>query len=339
MSYSCAVEWVVSEWIGVLRGPNPAESAKARAWLEREGLAQIVTVRPWPFTMAWRLAGCGLRNVMFRVPGPETLSPWTLFRFQEFCTYELAHARRVLIWFEEPRVEEAVVESIRTFFSPGADNVERFVRGAMASQRARLAHLPNGTREPTGCHYCVEDHCVDDLVCHATNVDAAMAIIQGGCILSLCKVRGVLPQEAARDPRNAAGDPPDYFEYVMWAPGNCTAIDKLVLERSLGHVPSWEEFETRFQPAVRFFFAQDALNRHPRLTFDGIHAKIRDVLELDPYLLAVVLPEGLMRVDKLVEVAALHVPRHKIVSLPYTGLHFKEWAHTAYHAVRPRLRE
>lgn len=134
----------------------------------------------------------------------------------------------------------------------------------------------------------------------------------------------------ARDPRNAAGDPADYFEYVMFGAGNCTAVDKLVLERVVGYVPSWEEFESIFRPGVRFFFRAEDLRAHPGFTIDGIHEKIRDELVLDPWLVAVVIPQELPGSDELLAVARRLLPPSKIAWLSFDGLHYKDWARTAY---------
>lgn len=35
----------------------------------------------------------------------------------------------------------------------------------------------------------------------------------------------------------AANDPEDYFDYVMFAWGNCQASDRLVMKRKLGRFP------------------------------------------------------------------------------------------------------
>ena len=115
------IEWFVNNRIGVLNSTDPVESPEVRKQLEHEGLVQVVTIRPWPFTMAWSLPDCNLRNVMFRVTDPSAIS--------------------------------------------------------------------------------------------------------------------------SRDPRNAAGDPPDYFEYVMLGPGNCTALDKLVFERVMGYLSVRSNFD------------------------------------------------------------------------------------------------
>jgi hypothetical protein len=44
-------------------------------------------------------------------------------------------------------------------------------------------------------------------------------------------------EELMAGSRNAAGDPADYFEYIMLAWGNCQAGDRLVMERKLNRFP------------------------------------------------------------------------------------------------------
>jgi len=96
-----------------------------------------------------------------------------------------------------------------------------------------------------------------------------------------------------------------------------------MFERVVGHVPSWEEFESGFQPGVRFFFREKDLKACPGLTFDGFHTKIRDEVALDPCLVLVVVPQGLPGSDKLMETAQRMLPEDKVISLSFEGLHYR----------------
>jgi hypothetical protein len=333
------IDWIIQDKIGVLAGFNPVESPAILKQLEQDGFVQVVTVRPWPFTMAWRLPDCNLRNFMVRATDPAGFSLRDLFRVNEFCLYELAHGRRVPIWFEDDRLREFVVAALRRFFAPALADLDTFLTQAMATQRERFLQLPPEAPSPTGCRYCHEGLCHGDLVCHATTVESAAAIIQSGHILSACRARDISGDTMARDPYNASGDPPDYFEYIMWAAGNCTAVDKLVLERMIGRAPDWDEFEAAFRPGVRFFFHSDDLCRHPGFTHDGIHTKIHHELALDPWLVLAAIPEGLSGSDDLIDLAHRYLPASKAVSLPFAGRHYKDWASEVYCQARARSRQ
>jgi len=72
------------------------------------------------------------------------------------------------------------------------------------------------------------------------------------------KAFGKTADELVRDERNAAGDPADYFDYIMFAWGNCQAGDRLVMERNLNGNLSYEAFveelEKNLSPGIRFYF-------------------------------------------------------------------------------------
>jgi hypothetical protein len=334
---SLNLDWLIGEGIGVLNGGNPIESPDVLKQLEHEGYRQVVTVRPWEFTMAWRIPDCRLRNFMFRATEASNLSDHDLFMFNEFCVYELAHNRQVPIWFEDERVKELVVSYISRFFAPGQTDLDNFVANAMTTQQDRYKQLPPTYLQHSGClEYCHESCCSSDLVCHATSVRSAAKIIQGGRILSAVKATGLAGKQLAEYPANAAGDPPDYFDYIMFAAGNCTAVDKLVMERAVGYPPSWEEFENAFQPGIRFYFVSDDLRSHPNLTLDGIHVKIHEELLLDPWLALVAIPTGLDGSDELIELAHLRLPPDKIALFPFNGRHYKDWASMVYSEARAR---
>ncbi len=335
MNRQTAIEWIIADRIGVLKGECPADSADASRSLEEKGFSQVVTVRPCDFTMAWQIADSSLRNFMFDPGGRSGPSPRELHRLNEFCLYELAHGRRVPIWFEDDHVGDLIVQSIARFFSDAGTDLDRFVTEAMASQHERTVKFPP-QEHVSKCTYCLDGLCRSDLACHATSVDNAFRIIESDRILSACKARGIPGEVLARESRNAAGDPPDYFEYVMFAAGNCTAVDKLVMEREVGHVPSWEELDCNFRPGVRFFFRTTDLVGHPRHCFDGIHDKIRDQLELDPYLVVVAIPEGLAGCENLTGLAKRRLPPEKVATHVFAGMHFRQWARRVYQDAQDR---
>ncbi len=92
--------------------------------------------------------------------------------------------------------------------------------------------------------------------------------------------------------RNAAGDPEDFFEYIMFAWGNCQAGDRLVMERKLEHSPSEEDLSTGFTPGIRFYYKYDILIKRNNAAFDGYYAlKIKDKLVLDKDILTIIIPK------------------------------------------------
>ena len=95
-----------------------------------------------------------------------------------------------------------------------------------------------------------------------------------------------------QEARNAAHDPEDYFEYIMFAWGNCQAGDRLVMERQLKRFPSEEDLSVNFTPGVRFFFDYDKLQKHPEAVFEGVlPLKIKNEVKLKDYVRAIIIPE------------------------------------------------
>ena len=83
--------------------------------------------------------------------------------------------------------------------------------------------------------------CMTDYVCHTTSVDNAIKILKTGKLLSPVLARNMSAAELAKESRNVANDPEDYFQYIMFAWGNCQAGDRLVMERKLGRFPDEED--------------------------------------------------------------------------------------------------
>ncbi len=102
---------------------------------------------------------------------------------------------------------------------------------------------------------------------------------------------GFTEYEEAAEPLNAAKDPQDYFDYIMFAWGNCQAGDRLVMERALGRFPNEEDLSTGFRPGIRFYFLYDRLKDHPYRVFDGVlPLKIRGELILADWVYRIVIP-------------------------------------------------
>ena len=93
-----------------------------------------------------------------------------------------------------------------------------------------------------------------DYVCHTAPVENAVNIFKCGSLQAPTKWRGVSALVLKAENRNAANDPEDYFDYVMFAWGNCQAGDRLVMERKMKRFPTEADLSVDFTPGVRFFF-------------------------------------------------------------------------------------
>lgn len=145
----------------------------------------------------------------------------------------------------------------------------------------------------TECIACKQKGCFTDHVCHTASIENAKSIILSGKLLSATKVMDKTAAELVHDQRNAAGDPADYFDYVMFAWGNCQAGDRLVMERMLNRSPDEQDLSLNFKPGVRFYFKYSDLADHPSFVFDGYHpVKIKDELSITDFLVACVIPEN-----------------------------------------------
>jgi hypothetical protein len=118
-----------------------------------------------------------------------------------------------------------------------------------------------------------------------------MKILECGKLLSALNARNVPVEQLMCEERNAANDPADYFEYIMFAWGNCQAGDRLVMERELGRFPNESDLSLYFKPGVRFYFKYDELIKHPKATFDGVlPMKVKDEIELCDWVHRIVIP-------------------------------------------------
>ena len=172
---------------------------------------------------------------------------------------------------------------------------------ASEEQLEKLAKYKNTyskTRVPvpsklTECTACPRYRgCMTEFVCHTSPIENALKILDSGSLLSAVRARGMSGEELKRESRNAANDPADYFEYVMFSWGNCQAGDRLVNERRLGRSPTNEELGAGFTPGVRFYFRYGDIVKHPGVVFDGVlPLKIRDEVKLCDRVYAVVVPE------------------------------------------------
>jgi hypothetical protein len=199
------------------------------------------------------------------------ISAWELQTVLDFIHYEESNGRTC-----EIEAEKEVIDAIARY-------------KPVYNQGIRIQPPPK-IEECTACPGY--KGCMTDYVCHTSPVDNAVKIFESGRLLSPVRARRASAAELQREARNAANDPEDYFEYIMFAWGNCQAGDRLVMERKLGRFPDEKDLSDGFTPGVRFFFRYDDLIRHPGAVFEGVlPMKIRDEVVLNDWVSAIIVPE------------------------------------------------
>lgn len=199
------------------------------------------------------------------------VSDWEIRTIIEFIDYENKYGRECTIECEDNSLLNLINEKIT--------NRDMYIK----TSRPKLL------TECTACPY--RKGCVTDYVCHTTSVDNAIKIFQCGKLLSALNARKVSVEELINEKRNAANDPADYFEYIMFAWGNCQAGDRLVMERALGRFPNEEDLSIDFNPGVRFYFKYDQLIKHPDSICDGVlPMKVKNEIILDDWVYRIVIP-------------------------------------------------
>jgi len=231
----------------------------------------IITIANHEFSLIWKVGDdTKVRHYVHALSDYPNISEWELKRLMTFCNYEDRHNRKVAIWCSEQSIEERIKEALL--------NQVVFERVILPSKI-------------TECTACKQEGCLTKFLCHTASIENAISIIKGGSILSAVNARKLPAEILYNEPRNAAGDPLDYFEYVMLAFGNCQAGDRLVMERMLNRNPNEGDLSSGFKPGVRFYFEYDKLKSHPSATLDGFHPmKIKDELKLEDYLLSCIIP-------------------------------------------------
>ena len=176
--------------------------------------------------------------------------------------------------------------------------------------------------------------CMTDFVCHTTSVDNAIKILDCGSLLSPVLARRMSAEKLRTESRNAANDPADYFEYIMFAWGNCQAGDRLVMERKLGRFPDENDLSTGFTPGVRFFFRYDKLFKHPDAVFDGVlPLKIKNEVVLRDWVSAIIAPTNHYKA------LAVHIPEElkaKVHFIPNNCKDIWEWSEKVYEYVKQK---
>lgn len=198
------------------------------------------------------------------------ISTWEIQTILDFIKYEKMNGRTC-----EIKAEKEIV-----------DEIDRY---RPIHEKGKRISPPEKIEECTACPKY--KGCLTDYVCHTTSLENAIKILGSGSLLSPVLARNTSAAELAKEARNAANDPEDYFDYIMFAWGNCQAGDRLVMERKLGRFPDENDLSVGFTPGIRFFFRYNDLIRHPCATFEGVlPLKIKNELVLKDWVSAVIAP-------------------------------------------------
>lgn len=182
------------------------------------------------------------------------------------------------------------------------------------------------------CTHVYPDGCGVGLVCHGTPATVAPRVLAQGVLCSAVAATGRDRDDLAA--KSTWGEPADYFEYVMLANGRCTAPEAVALSRVVGRdvVPS--DLGAGYRPAVRFYFAWDALASRHDAVFDGVHpVKIHGQLPLDEVLVAAVVHAS---EEEVITAALSSAVRDRVVVLDVTEPRPDEWATAAFDAATKR---
>lgn len=186
-----------------------------------------------------------------------------------FIKYENENGYKTAIWIADVPCKENVMY-----------HIERWTDNGIILK----TYLPKSLHY---CNGCSHKSCLTELVCHTASIDDSKKIFIDNKLKSATMHRQLDKNHLQIEERNAAGDHPDYFDYVMFNWGNCVAGQRLINERRLGHIPSEQELINRFVPGVTFYFETEKIFKHSNYVDDGYHAaKIKHSLELEQYLLA-----------------------------------------------------
>lgn len=239
------------------------------------------------------------------------INAWEIQTVLDFIAYEKANGRDC-----EIEAEQAIVDAIGQY-RPAYDQGIR-------------VQPPGKIEECTACPRY--KGCLTDYVCHTSPVENTVKIFQCGSLLSPVRARNKSAAELRKEARNAANDPEDYFEYIMFAWGNCQAGDRLVMERKLGRFPDEKDLGEGFTPGVRFFFRYEDLVRHPGTVFEGVlPLKVRDEVVLEDWVSAVIVPEN----DRqAVEPSVPEVLRSRVHFLRNDCRDIWEWSEKVYEYVK-----
>lgn len=268
----------------------------------------IINIGNHEFTEVWD-------GVLYKkLSGYPNISEWELRNIIEFAEYEKNYSRNCVIECEDPKILHLVQEAI--------------------SQKEKYMRIPK-PEKITECTACPKRRgCMTDLVCHTTSIENAISILKCGSLLSALNVRKVPVEQLMAEDRNAAGDPADYFEYIMFAWGNCQAGDRLVMERKLKRFPTDEDLSINFTPGIRFYFRYDDLIKHPACIYDGVlPMKVKDEVILKDWIYKIVVP---LEEKEELQIYIPDMLKEKVLYVENDCSDIWDWSEKVYSLVRSK---
>lgn len=235
------------------------------------------------------------------------ISDWEIRTIIEFTEYENKYGRECKIECEDNSLLDLIKSKIKD-------------KSYLNTPRPELL------TECTACPY--RKGCVTEYVCHTSSAENAIKILECGKLLSAVKARNLPAKQLMCEKRNAANDPADYFEYIMFSWGNCQAGDRLVMERALNRFPNEDDLSVYFTPGVRFYFKYDELIKHPKATFDGVlPVKVKDEIKLSDWVHRIVIPTEL---KSKIEGSIPFAIKDKIIYIENDSKDIWDWSEKVY---------
>ena len=249
--------------------PRPVWNEKACNHIAAAGIDSILVISD--DTPPWTSGDGPLWCYSRPLASPNKPSEGELQRIGDFTRYEAGHGRSLGIWVE---------------YSHTSDRILAAAEAPIPTSRERVP--PD---DPCCCHP-FHNGCKGTYVSHAAPIEFAESILHSGVLSTRMRQSGQSLDSIVQEMHTAGQkDPPDYFEYVCFANGNCVAPDIVSAQRHAGLGLSPAQVDERFYPGIRFFFSFVEILGHPRVAHDGIQSvKVKDQIGLDDLLVAFVVP-------------------------------------------------
>ncbi len=215
------------------------------------------------------------------------------------CAYTLKVSRRFSGW-------EFAVGDFLDFYANGGKNVL-----AVLSEADLQA-----VRSVYGSHSC-RDRCLragePTMLVHSTSFAAWASIQKDGCLLSFNRLKARKNDLDKLPIGKQLGDLEEFSDYIMFGSGSAISGELVELSRQRGKILADETAE--YRTGVRLYFDACKIAQEGLLVRDGMHLKVKNRLELTPYLLfcatweTVGLPSPIATPREFAEAANAHFER------------------------------